>query len=112
MKYGKSAFVAICVLAAFLVLTACGADDRNTGDDSLRKVLDSGELVLGLAVADSYDAMSSTRSYRGILPQDVVRDEIEKGKGTQFDPRFAEIMLQIIDEDKEYNLHGEDGGLI
>ena len=65
-----------------------------------------------LAVADSYDAMSSTRSYRGILPQDVVRDEIEKGKGTQFDPRFAEIMLQIIDEDKDYNLHGEDGGLI
>ena len=39
-----------------------------------------------LAVADSYDAMSSTRSYRGILPQAVVRKEIEKGKVTQFDP--------------------------
>lgn len=60
-----------------------------------------------LAVADSYDAMSSTRSYRGILPQNIVREQIEKGKGTQFDPALAEIMLQIIDEDKEYKLHGE-----
>ena len=51
MKYGKTAFVAICVLAALLVLTACGANDRNTEDDSLRKVLDSGELVLGLDAA-------------------------------------------------------------
>ena len=60
-----------------------------------------------LAVADSYDAMSSTRSYRGILPQSTVREQIEKGKGTQFDPALAEIMLQIIDEDGDYNLHGE-----
>ena len=51
--------------------------------------------------------MSSTRSYRGVLPQAVVRKEIEKGKGTQFDPLYADVMLQIIDEDKEYKLHGE-----
>ncbi len=58
-----------------------------------------------IAVADAYDAMTSNRSYRGILPQEVVRREIEKGRGTQFDPVFANIMLQIIDEDKEYSLH-------
>ena len=57
-----------------------------------------------ICVADSYDAMTSNRSYREVLPQSVVRSEIEKGKGTQFDPIFAEIMLQIIDEDTEYNL--------
>ena len=57
-----------------------------------------------IGVADSYDAMTSNRSYRQVLPQEVVRGEIEKGKGTQFDPIFAEIMLQIIDEDTEYNL--------
>ncbi len=58
-----------------------------------------------IAVADAYDAMTSNRSYRGYLPQDVVRGEIEKGKGSQFDPKFAEIMLSMIDEDKDYNMH-------
>ena len=57
-----------------------------------------------IAVADAYDAMSSRRSYRNILPQDVVRSEIEKGKGTQFDPAFADIMLTMIDEDKDYKM--------
>lgn len=57
-----------------------------------------------IAVADAYDAMSSRRSYRDILPQEVVRREIEKGKGTQFDPKFADIMLAMIDEDAEYSM--------
>ena len=56
-----------------------------------------------IAVADAYDAMSSRRSYRDILPQGKVRSEIENGKGTQFDPGFADIMLAMIDEDPEYH---------
>ncbi len=55
-----------------------------------------------IAVADAYDAMTSNRSYRGSLPQETVRREIEKGKGSQFDPKFANIMLEMIDDDKEY----------
>ena len=61
-----------------------------------------------IAVADAYDAMTSKRSYRGILPQEQVRDEIEKGRGTQFDPVFADIMLQIISEDTDYQLREND----
>lgn len=57
-----------------------------------------------ICVADSYDAMSSNRSYRKFLPQDVVRSELEKGCGTQFDPVIAGIMLDIMKEDKDYNL--------
>ena len=57
-----------------------------------------------IAVADSYDAMTSRRSYRDVLPQQVARAEIEAGIGTQFDPTFAKIMLDMIDEDKEYNM--------
>ena len=57
-----------------------------------------------IAVADAYDAMASDRSYRSVLPQDTVRNEILKGKGTQFDPEIADVMLQIIDEDKNYSL--------
>lgn len=58
-----------------------------------------------IAVADAYDAMTSNRSYRGLIPQDVVKGEFEKGSGTQFDPRFAAIMLDIIKEDVDYKLH-------
>lgn len=57
-----------------------------------------------IAVADAYDAMTSRRSYRGILPQDIVRNEIKTGKGKQFDPAFADIMLDMIEEDKDYIL--------
>ena len=66
------------------------------------------EMARILAVADSYDAMTSNRSYRKGLPQSVVRSEIEKGKGTQFDAVVADIMLQMIDEDKEYTLRQID----
>lgn len=57
-----------------------------------------------IAIADSYDAMSSRRSYRDVLPQAQVRGEVEKGKGTQFDPEYAEIMLAMIDEDTDYQM--------
>jgi putative nucleotidyltransferase with HDIG domain len=62
------------------------------------------EIARIIGVADSYDAMASNRSYRMALPQEVVRAEIEKGKNTQFDPDIADIMLQMIDEDVEYNM--------
>ena len=57
-----------------------------------------------IAVADAYDTMTSCRSYSDILSQEQVRSEIENGKGTQFDPVFADIMLGIIDEDTDYSL--------
>ncbi len=57
-----------------------------------------------IAVADAYDAMTSCRSYRKPMPQELVIKEIRDGSGTHFDPRFAEIMLEIISEDKDYDL--------
>ena len=57
-----------------------------------------------IAVADAYDAMSSRRSYREALSQDSVRDQIVKGTGSQFDPKFSKIMLEMMDEDKEYKM--------
>ena len=55
-----------------------------------------------IAVADAYDAMSSRRSYRDILPQEKVKEEIITNRGTQFDPGFADIMLAMIEEDPDY----------
>jgi putative nucleotidyltransferase with HDIG domain len=57
-----------------------------------------------IAVADSYDAMTSKRSYRDSLPQEIVRDEIIKGIGTQFDPTYAWYMIRLIDQDKDYQM--------
>ena len=51
-----------------------------------------------IAVADAYDAMTSTRSYRGALDRIRVRDEIEAGIGKQFDAEYATIMLHLIDD--------------
>ena len=58
-----------------------------------------------IAVADSYDAMTSNRSYRNYMPQDKVRSEIENNSGTQFDPDVAKCMLSVIDQDVNYELH-------
>ena len=60
-----------------------------------------------IAVADAYDAMTSSRSYRDIMPQEKVREQIEKGMGTQFDPEFATIMIKMIDEDTDYSMCGK-----
>lgn len=57
-----------------------------------------------IAVADAYDAMSSKRSYRDPIPQLMVREEIVKGMGTQFDPVYARHMLHLIDIDTEYQM--------
>ena len=57
-----------------------------------------------IGVADAYDAMTSNRSYRTSMPQEKVREQIETGAGTQFDPGFAKIMLEMIDEDTAYRM--------
>ena len=57
------------------------------------------EIARIIAVADAYDAMTSTRSYRDAIPQQIVREEIVKNSGTQFDPQVAKVMQHIIDLD-------------
>ena len=67
------------------------------------------EIARIICVADCYDAMSSDRVYRKALPQRLVRQEIERNMGTQFDPTIAKVMLQMIDEDTEYKMRGNRG---
>lgn len=49
------------------------------------------------AVADTFDAMTSKRTYRNALPLDVVKAEIERCSGTQFDPAIAKVFIDILD---------------
>ena len=48
------------------------------------------------AIADSFDAMTSRRTYRDSLSLDIVKAEFEKNKGSQFDPKLADIFLDIL----------------
>ena len=54
-----------------------------------------------VAVADTFDAMTSKRSYRNSLPLDVVKSEFERCKGSQFDPNIADIFLDILNNEYE-----------
>ncbi|MCQ2566882.1 MAG: HD-GYP domain-containing protein [Mogibacterium sp.] len=55
-----------------------------------------------ISVADAYDAMTSKRSYRDALEIEEVRNELIKGRGTQFFPEAADEMLKIISEESSY----------
>ena len=62
------------------------------------------EIARIIAVADAYDAMTSSRSYRGTIPQQLVREEFIKCLGKQFDPVFGKLMLHLIDIDSEFQM--------
>ena len=53
-----------------------------------------------LAVVDTYDAMTCDRVYRKGLPKEVALEEIEKGRGTQFDPYIAGEFIEMMKEMK------------
>lgn len=55
----------------------------------------SGRII---ALADTYDAMTSTRSYRKALDHEVAIAEIQRCAGSQFDPVLAELFIKIEDE--------------
>lgn len=51
-----------------------------------------------IAIADTYDAMTSTRSYRPALSHEEAINEVKRCAGSQFDPNLAEIFIGISDE--------------
>jgi putative nucleotidyltransferase with HDIG domain len=53
-----------------------------------------------IAVPDAFDAMTSARPHRGMMPLQDVLMELEKCKGTQFDPGVLKIFL----DEKIYRL--------
>lgn len=61
-------------------------------------------------IADCYDAMTSTRTYSVPKPQENVRAEIERCSGSWFDPRIADVMLTMIDEDTDYRMNERAAG--
>ena len=58
------------------------------------------EIARIICIADAYDAMNSKRIYRDNLSKDEIYSQLENGKGTQFDPKFTDLFLKLLDEDK------------
>jgi hypothetical protein len=54
------------------------------------------EFARVLAVADAFDSMTSTRSYRGARPVEEAIAELRKWSGTQFDPAFVDAFVAAI----------------
>jgi len=57
---------------------------------------DVGELTAIVAVADTYDAMTSTRPYRTALTQETAVAELLKHSGTQFDPAVVAAFVKVL----------------
>lgn len=50
------------------------------------------------AVADTYDAMTSSRAYRPAMGKEWAISELEKSRGTQLDPRLVDVFIEILRE--------------
>jgi len=48
-----------------------------------------------IAIADAYDAMTSSRPYRGAMEPERVAANIREGAGSQFDPALVEVFLEL-----------------
>ena len=53
-----------------------------------------------VAVADSYDAMTSQRGYNKVMPVDEVMDEFAKCSGTKYNPIVVEAFLAVLEDMK------------
>jgi diguanylate cyclase (GGDEF)-like protein len=53
-------------------------------------------IARAICIADAYDAMSFRRPYRGSLNYEECRGELERGKGSQFDPEMVDAFLQVL----------------
>lgn len=62
-----------------------------------------------VCIADTYDAMSSDRIYRKALSREIIREELIKGRGTQFDPQMLDVFLELFDN---YKLRADKEGQV
>lgn len=56
------------------------------------------QLSRALSICDSFDAMVSKRSYKGITPAEYAISEIKKYSGKQFDPKYANKFIDLFNE--------------
>ena len=63
-----------------------------------------------VTIVDTYDAMSSNRVYRKALSKEVIKTELLKEKGGQFDPKILDIFLNLFDRGSLDDVAPRDNG--
>lgn len=53
-----------------------------------------------VCVADSWDAMTSKRAYRNVVPKEQAVQELLKCAGTQFDPKIVSAFMEVLQDEK------------
>jgi putative nucleotidyltransferase with HDIG domain len=54
-----------------------------------------------VSCCDAFDAMTTTRSYRQAMPLGKALSELEAGAGTQFSPRVAKVVIELVRHEAE-----------
>ncbi len=54
-----------------------------------------------ICAADSFDAMTSKRAYRDVMPLEEARKELLRCSGSQFDPRIVSAFLEVLADEKK-----------
>ncbi len=70
-------------------------DGRGYGDGLFGEQIPLSARIV--AIADAYDAMTCDRPYRRALPEALVRQELDRCAGAQFDPKLAKEFLRLMD---------------
>ena len=76
------------------ILAVADAYTNLSGDPSIKEKLSQGARIL--AVADAYDAMTSDRPYRAAMNMETACAELERCKGSQFDPVIVAAFLKLM----------------
>ncbi len=69
------------------------------------------EIARIVSVADTYDELSTRNMLRDPLPQQVVREQLIRESGNGFDPKYASLMVQLIDTDSRFHNREETGSV-
>ena len=101
VKRHNAAGIDILANIDFMRTMAVAASDEHGRFDGGAGSKTPVELVLEahiVAVADAFDAMTSTRAYRKALSQAVAYDELRTNAGSQFNPECVEALIAAIDK--------------
>jgi HD-GYP domain-containing protein (c-di-GMP phosphodiesterase class II) len=100
VKRHNTAGIDILARVDFMRTMAVTASDLHGRFDAEPGTTTPADLVLEahiVAVADAFDAMTSTRAYRRALAQDVAYEELRANAGSQFNPACVEALITVID---------------
>ena len=86
----------------YVIPTVLSHHERYDGTGYPRKLAGEAIPIMGriLAIADSYDAITSVRSYKDALPSSVAVKILKEEAGKQFDPHLVEIFVDLVESNR------------